>query len=436
MKRLVLILTALLLSLGGRAQIVNYLRVDQKTFIRYASGRMQEFNPENLFLADSLYTAGVVQNNFRLKCLGLSLEIPVCYVQGDADRMDAAAAEIKELLADRKDLREFYFSTLHEYCEFLMYEGRVSEAMLEARAMERLATAEKKPVGRMYSYRIIGLIQSYRDNPYLAIQNLEKAVRFSKEARAQQDLPNLYILLAQENVKMRDFEKAEDYVREAEEYQTFFPLIRLKAMMTRAYLFRAQDRMEDFWDSYQALTKDPLYRMQTDADTRYSMDITYFRSQGLLQQALSLTDSLSASRKRFEYKQGIYADMGNYDRAYGQLSKLMNHKDSIYVKVQNEDLAILDAEMNNAQLREEAQRLKAQNQTTILVGFLIMFAIAFMSFLVQQWRLRNNLDQLKANNQSMLMNRQAYRKALDAVEAENSIKIKILQNRKTNTFKL
>ena len=115
---------------------------------------------------------------------------------------------------------------------------------------------------------------------------------------------------------------------------------------------------------------------------------------------------------------------------------MLDEKDSVYIKVQNEDLAILDAEMNNAQLREETQRLKAQNQMTILIGFLVMFAIAFLSILVQQWRLRENLDQMKAQNNAMLMARRAYQKALDAKEAENSLKIKILQNRKSNSFKL
>ena len=436
MKRLILVLAALLLSLGSRAQIVNHLRVDQKTFLRYAYGRMQEFNPENLVLADSLYAAGTAQGNFRLKCLGLSLEIPVRYSRGEWERMDIAVMEIKQLLSDRKDLRDFYFSTLHEYCEFLVHSGRVSEAMLEARAMERLASAEKKPAGMMYSYRIIGLIQSYRNNSFLAIRNLEKAVRYSKEARAEQDLPNLYILLAQEHVKMHQFTQAEDYVQKAEEYQVFFPGIRLKALMTRAYLSHADGRMEDFWAYYDSLVEDPLYKVQTDADPRIGLDITYFRSRRLFSQALSLADSLGTSRERFEQKHGIYADMGRFQPAYDQLAHLMSHKDSVYIQVQNEDLAILDAEMNNAQLRAEAQALKAQNQMTILGGFLVMFAIGFASILVQQWRLRHNLDELKAKNQTMLMNRQAYRKALDAIEAENAVKIKILQNRKSNSFKL
>ena len=154
--------------------------------------------------------------SWRLQCLALSLEFPVRFAQGDYARMDSAISAIKDLASERKEARSFYYATMHEYCEFLVHTGRVSDAMLEARAMERLASHERKPLGRMYSYRIIGLIQSYRENHYLAIQNLEKAVRFCREAREEQDLPNLYILLAQENIKMRNFPEADNYCLRAE----------------------------------------------------------------------------------------------------------------------------------------------------------------------------------------------------------------------------
>ena len=434
MKRALLILLLVLCSLGSRAQITNRLRVDKETYLRYAYGRMQEYNPANLALADSLYQEGVRQNNFRYKCLGLSLEMPVRFAQGDYDRMDETAAEIKELLADRKDLRDFYFSTLHEYCEFLVQAGRMGDAVLEARAMERLASQEKKPMGRMYAYRIIGIIQSYRNNPHLAIRNLEKAVKYCREARAEQDLPNLYILLAQEYVKAREFPPAEDYCEKAAEYQTFFPAVGVKTQMTRTILLHAKGDQEAFWRSYEALLRNPLYKVQADADARRGLDITYLRSKGLLDQALRQADSLGTLRGRLEYRHGLLAQMAAYESAYTSLENLMQEKDSVYIKVQNEDLAILDAEMNNAQLREEAQELKNRNQLTILLGFLLMFAMAFLSILVQQWQLRANLEELRRKNSEALASRLAYQKAMDAKEAENDFKIKILQNRTTNVL--
>lgn len=433
MRRLLTVL-ALAVCLPAGAQIVNRLNVDKKTFERYAWGRMQEYSPSNLVLADSLYAEGVRQGNFRYKCLGLSLEFPVCFAQGRYERMDSCIVEIKELLGERKDLRTFYFPTLHEYCEYLVHIGRASDAMLEARAMERLASAEKKPLGKMYSYRIIGLIQSYRDNHYLAVRNFEKAVRYCRESHADHELPNLFILIAQENIKLKDFIGADDWCVQAESYQEYFPSIKLKSLMTRAYLNYAQGRLPAFWQCYDALLGDRLYRHQTDSDTRLDMDICYLRSKGLLNEALAAADSLGTAIGRFEQKHGIYAQLGNYDSAYGQLSGLMQQKDSIYIKVQNEDLAILDAEMNNAQLREDAQRLKAQNQMTIMIGFLVMFAIAFFAILFNQWQLRQNLDEMRRKNTQAIAARRAFQKAMDAKESENEYKIKILQNRTTNVL--
>lgn len=418
-------------------QIVNRLKVDDATFQRYAYGRMQLYNPANLPLADSLYQEGVRQGDFRYKCLALSLEFPVRFSEGDYARMMDAVAEMKSLLEGQKDVENFYFSTLHEYCQYLIYIGRMSDAMLEARAMERRATEQRSPLGKMYSYRILGLIQSSRSNAYLAIANFKKAAQFCEEARARQDLPNLYILIAQEYVRLRQFPEAEDFCAQAEAFQTFFPSIGVKAQMTRAYLYYARAQKEAFWETYAHLLEDPLYKMQTEPDARTEMDVCYLRSRGLLEAALSAADSLEAPIQRHSLKHGIYADMARWGSAYAELDSLLIQKDSVYIKVQNEDLAILDAEMNNAQLREEAQRLKAQNQMTILIGFIVMFAVAFLAILFSQWQLRENLDTMKRKNAEMLLSRRAYQKALAAKEAENALKIKILQNRKSNTsFKL
>ena len=67
-RKLFLTALACLACLASQAQIVNRLRVDRDTFIRYAYGRMQQFNPDNLALADSLYVMGGPKEHFRYKC--------------------------------------------------------------------------------------------------------------------------------------------------------------------------------------------------------------------------------------------------------------------------------------------------------------------------------------------------------------------------------
>ena len=308
----------LLLSSGAGAQIVNRLKVDDETFQRYAWGRMQQFNPDNLQLADSLYRVSVEQQNFRYRCLALSLEFPVRFALGEYERMDEAVGEIKRMLEKRKDTRAFYYPVIHEYCQFLIHIGRASDAMLEARAMERIAGEEKSALGKMYAHRIVGLIQSYRTNSYLAIQNFTKAAGYCKEARSEQELPNLYILIAQEHIKMREFGKAEEYCVKAEEYEQFFPSLRTKTQMTRAYLYNAKEDWKAFWKTYDALVSDPLYKVQADNDSRYEMDVAYLQSKGLLEEALSKADSLGTARMRHALKHGIYAAGGSFEPDGGE----------------------------------------------------------------------------------------------------------------------
>ncbi len=432
---LLLLLTAFV-ALPLQAQIVNRLKVDDPTFQRYAWGRIQQYNPDNLVLADSLYTVAVQQGNYRYRCLALSLEFPVRYALGEYERMDEAVTEIKEIIGRHPEAREFYYPTLYEYCQYLVSLDRASDAMLEARAMERIATEENSASGHMYAHRIVGLIQSYRTNSHLAIQNYLKAVEDSQAARAEQELPNLYILIAQEYIRQKDFKQAEAYCRKAEEYQDYFPALRTKIRMTRAYLYDAEGDWEAFWETYDALVADPLYKVQTDNDARYEMDVAYLQSRGLFEEALAKADSLGTARLRHEKKHAIYAAQGAFTPAYGELSKLLAEKDSIYIKVQNEDMAILDAEMNNAQLRQDAERLRSQNQITVLLGFLALSAIAFFFILFSQWQLRQSLEEMQKKNRAMLAARNAYRKALDAKESENETKIKILRNRKSNSFNL
>ncbi len=436
MHRTVLIAVFFLLSLPSGAQIVNRLKVDKEVFELYAQHRLDMFNPANIAFADSLYNTGIKHDNFRYKCLARSLQFPAYYAIGEYDKMDEAVAEIKRLTHNKPDCRAYRFEVLHEYCQYLIRCNRASDAMIEARAMERSANNTKTPVGLLYAYRIMGLIQSYRSNSWLAIRNFEKAAAFCKEAKAEQELPYLLILTAQEQVKLEKFEDAETTCSEAEKWQEFMPSMRIMVKMVRAYLYNAQQRWDEFWSCYDDLLVDPLYRMQTDRDTRYGIDVAYLRSKGLFEEALVKADSLGIARERHALKHGIFAQTGRFENAYGELDSLMIEKDSIYIKVQNEDMAILDAEMNNAQLRQAAERLRHQNQNTILLGFLVMFAIAFMAILVSQWQLRQNLEEMRSKNSQMLIARRAYQKALDAKEAENAMKVKILQNRKSNTIKL
>ena len=436
MKKLITFLAAVLLCFVCEAQIVNRLKVDGPTFQRYARGRMQLFNPANLALADSLYTAGVNGNSYKLKCLGLSLEMPVRYFQGNYERMDVCALEIKTIFDQYngpKDILPFYYATVHEYCQYLINAGREKDALLEARALERRAQKDRSDLGKMYACSVIGLIQSYRSNPAAAIENFTLAADYCTRAKgAAQELPNIYLMLARENMNAKDYKAAERYLARAEEFSEMDPSLRINCQMTRCFLSKALGNQNAFEGFYSALVQDPLYTVLAPKGARNRLDIAYYQSKGLYDKALELADRLDDPKARHEVRAGIFASRGAFGKAYSDLAELMDVKDSIYVKVQNEDLAILNTEMETARLREEAQKLKSRNLVTVLLGFLVMFVFGFVAILLNQWRLRQSLFELRNRNAEMIRDRRAFQSAMDAKEAENAYKIKMLLNRTTH----
>lgn len=413
------------------AQIRNRMGVKEEVFLKYADGRLQQYNPDNLALADSIYGYGRFHNDARYRALALSLELPVRCSQGDFERAEQIRAEFKQLLASDGRIRDFYFLTMYDYCNLMILSGHVSQSMLEARDMSRRASESGNNLGQMYAHRIIGLIQSYRTNSVLAIGSFLKSADYCVKAKEEQEIPNIYILIAQEYIKLGRYEEAEDYCARAAEFQDFYPSLRVKTAMTHALIYQAQGNDEMFRESYQKLVSDPLYKVQTDRESRSMIDIAWLRSRGMLKLAAEKADSLPSDRNRFEQLSSINADRGEWKTAFKNLSALMETKDSIYIAVQNEDMAILDAELENARLRLEAERLQNQNEMTILIGFILLFALLAGVIIFTQWQLRTNLDNLRMRNKASLESRDLYRKALDAKELENDIRVWLIRKNKT-----
>lgn len=428
MKRSLAILLVLFFCIPSFGQIRNRLGVNNEVYLRYANGRIRQYDASNLVLADSIYEFGEYKKDSRYKMLALSLELPARYVLHDSLRMRAIVSELKSMAGYNRQMTEFYFVTMYDWCNLLLMSGNVSDAMLEARDMSSRASHSGNSLGQMYAHRIIGLIQSYRTNSELSVRNYRKAAEYCIQAREEQELPGIYIMIARELIKLKRFDEVSRYLEMAEEYQDFYPSLKVRVLITKAYLYEAQGNVESFRDCYQALVQNPLYTVQTDADTRRLMEICWLRSSGSYSRAIGKADSLSKERDVYEQKSELYSLQGNFRLAYENLSGLMASKDSIYIAVQNEDMAILDAELNNAELRLQAHRLKSQQEIYILFGFFFVFILVTVAMVFSISNLNMTLDNLRVRNMAELEQRNAFRKAIDAKELENDMKTRILQN--------
>ena len=77
--------------------------------------------------ADSLYRYGIYKDNYRYKCLGLNLEFPIRFAQGDYARMDAAHTV---------SLRTVFDNTLQVEAVYVVQRGKVKREAVQCQHLQ------------------------------------------------------------------------------------------------------------------------------------------------------------------------------------------------------------------------------------------------------------------------------------------------------------
>ena len=185
-KRLAFMAMAVMCCMSASAQIRNRLGIGNELYLKYANGRLRQFDESNILLADSIYRFGEYKHDTRILMLSLSLELPPRFIRNDTVRVNEIVSELKSMSGYSSVMREFYFLTMYDYCNMLIMSGRISDAMLEARSLSTMAANSRSNLGEMYAHRTIGLIQSYRSNSELALSNYLKAAEFCILAKEEQ----------------------------------------------------------------------------------------------------------------------------------------------------------------------------------------------------------------------------------------------------------
>ena len=97
-RRLLLLLLVNVSFVCSFGQIRNRLGVGNELYLRYASGRIRQFDESNIPLADSIYRFGVYKSDSRIRMLALSLELPPRFIRNDTARVDEIISELKSII--------------------------------------------------------------------------------------------------------------------------------------------------------------------------------------------------------------------------------------------------------------------------------------------------------------------------------------------------
>lgn len=372
-----------LLNMSGRAAEI------------YERGTAQLYDPSNDLLGDTLIA---LSNNGRLRN---------CFIAGHILKSYAAVgqgkfAEVDSLLSVVIDN-----SFLPEYKSvfYLAYQFKANVRMMNndyhgtlqtAQEMCRYAQIDHDPFGTFTSYYTMGVSFVMRDNPRLAHRYFSLAAKCVLDNNIEGKLWAVYFQLANCYDAMHDDDMSAKYAQMAIDAAktTGNEAVIRRAEIGSLVISKTLYTPQEYISKYEEYAKTPDFTTLIVGDEFAMIRVIYLTYLGRMEQAIALADSMEVGVNSFNNKEFVYTYFEKWKDAYQARFQADMIHDSLQTVIQLEDFAALDSEMNNAELRNRAEKLQARNRQIVILSIAIVLFLVFL-FVVLQYHHRQKQVKLQ-----------------------------------------
>ena len=405
MKKILISALSLLLPLALNAQFMNRIGADEDAFRAYSQARTNVYAEENIAIGDSLYQVGVRRNDPKIKILALNLQGRPLAAAGDTLRLEKVAAEIQDLYDEYPaEVGDVYYTFMFEHIQTILQEGHNYEATLLARRMATSAEKDGNPYGRFIAYRALAHVYLFRNNLEMCVKTLKSALDFAEtvDVNAPGDLLMTKLQYAQYLSYIKGHEQESLELMDELEKDPMMDLVKatnplfLPSVRANAY-FSIQDK-DNYLKAYDEMTSNPYYSAVIEPERRYMYEGYYLVCKGRFDEALEKADSIQNTTYACDIRQVAYEGKGDWKKAEEVLLERLANQAEIFQAYQSEDVAVLDAELDNGALREAAHTatLKLQQGRFAVVLGLMAILLLFTSIMIS--RSQKHVKELQAVN--------------------------------------
>lgn len=367
--------------------------VDDDIMQRYAESKADMLSPDNIVLADSLYDIGEKRNDYRVKILALQVELFPQYVSGNEDRVKAIADEIEEIGLGHPDVQDIYIAS-HTQLIHLMScsEDIVPATEFARRLFDNCHNLSKS--SQFQAYRALAEIYSARKD-FLSERNCyEEAIALYSGDEIEcspETLVSFYLSVSENLINLHRFDEARDAILKAEKAakecsEENQELVRYMIEVLRFIICFDSDEYVLAAECFERILEGGgLDRYETE-DRKAAYMAKYFHSKGEPDRALAYLSQCGVPELQDEIGERIYAETGDYKRAYEASQRVAARVDSLMYLANNADEAYFEKELELDRLHAENIEIKVKNQK--LISLLVLLIIVFMFSLLARKYLR------------------------------------------------
>lgn len=330
-----------------------------------------------LRLADSLYDVGVAQDNYAVQMVTYMMKAKVYKNRGSIDKTLELWRKYMDQ-AKRNGSIDFYFSGYYHYLYHLA-DVDESGACAAAKRMMTEAKLAETDKGLMYAYYVLGDIYLYnRDNPEAAAEQYAATIRLAKKVKMKdQQVFDMILEYAKALTVSGKYEEAKAAFDEARSMKMFNDEDnRFSWEVSYSELCFNIGTVDEYNQLYEKTFMKPEINSMFDEDTQLYFKGSWYLKNKHYNEAIEIG-------KRLDCKEGkilmmkAYEGLGLYEKALAMQRELTNEKDVHRMKMEQNDMAAMEAELRTDEIALEAQRERAMKRI-----YLAIFAVAGLALLL------------------------------------------------------
>lgn len=398
-KSLIVVRMLLIVCLVGCIEAMyaqnNPYKIDDELYGYYAKAFRQRTNPEGLLMADTLLRMAEAKGDGKAVCMALTIPINYYFAKRDAEHVAEAVARCKE--ASRKyNFMQYYYHAYTMEINTLLNIGRQRAAFAMAEEMRRESVENGDHYGFFCCLRMMGNLYYARGDYHKAAANFQEALDYMDRYLPDQDKGTISSTLANCYFQANDKDQAEAYAKLALQWAKTEKVALDAKYVIGKVLFARQKYAEfrQFFDK-EILNSSQAYSVNFHVlqSYRYLIDRRFAEAH---READKIRDAHTCQNIHLQ----ILEWEGRYPEALNLMRRSRRYVDSVRAVAQSQDLAELNAELENEKLKQDKRDLEmkqlmaAADRQRLLSNGLLLFLLFIVAAVALYLRQRRKVESI------------------------------------------
>lgn len=335
--------------------------MDKKCSEWYAQASKSVRSTQCLAYADSMYKRGTKIHDHA--AILKSKEIRVLHYShfDDIKKLHEEAEALRKEAQANEEFRTYFYAYSLEIQNRLIYDHTL-DALKYAKEMAEYAKKAGSAYGRYATLQSVGSVYYARKDYKKTIELLDSALLFVKSAQVEKpDLKttSVYSVIAASYMHMRNISKAKETYETGLRFATN-NTDSLTVLFPYTQLLGEIGEKNNFMDKYMLMKKAVGKNEKWYTTTLNLLNGYKCAFEGQYDKAEEYAKGVEYEEYRIRLLRNIYMNKKDFQKAYEFETYLVEMKDSVYTSLTNKDIAQLNKQLNNNELKHKAEKQAAE----------------------------------------------------------------------------